>query len=433
MRNKLFYAYLPLVVLFILGGCKVDKEADLTWLTNPGEKMELTVSATDIELDRDRPNEVAVSFEWTPAREMPEDYAISYVTKIDIEGHEFESCVRVDEDYGVFNKSYTTEELQMLLVDKWGQNYSKVVPVQFRVIAKWEGGPRYAMPEVRTVTVNVRPYRPLVWEANRIVLSGTSTDNDKLVMSKTMENEFQYAFVQDLVQGEMGIALETEQGESYIQLAEGVNNWVDGEEVDVVLGDEPAMLNLPKDGEYRVILNTETRKLKIYSPDKKLEPYKAHFKDKLNGWHDVDVTNLWAYGDITKWGNDLKGGGFKPSLVDPQLLVGKISWTSAWGGGSDKKENGKFVLDVPHFEGGYPGGPHFSWCLVPVIPDDILALDKSDSRWKYKQELKLNTWTPIHAESEAREQYREAMFTWYMRPLLTIVDLRNMRIYMSEY
>ena len=45
MRNKLFYAYLPLVVLFILGGCKDDKEADLTWLTNPGEKMELTVSA----------------------------------------------------------------------------------------------------------------------------------------------------------------------------------------------------------------------------------------------------------------------------------------------------------------------------------------------------------------------------------------------------
>ena len=30
MRNKLFYAYLPLVVLFILGGCKDDKEADLT-------------------------------------------------------------------------------------------------------------------------------------------------------------------------------------------------------------------------------------------------------------------------------------------------------------------------------------------------------------------------------------------------------------------
>ena len=99
MRNKLFYKALPLVALLALGGCKEEKEADLTWLTNPGETMELTVSATDIELDRDRPNDVALSFDWTPAREMPEDYVISYVTKIDIEGHEFESCVRVDEDY----------------------------------------------------------------------------------------------------------------------------------------------------------------------------------------------------------------------------------------------------------------------------------------------------------------------------------------------
>ena len=77
MRNKLFYKYLSLVVLFILGGCKEEKEADLTWLINPGEKMELTVSATDIELDRDKPNNVALSFEWTPAREMPEEYVLS--------------------------------------------------------------------------------------------------------------------------------------------------------------------------------------------------------------------------------------------------------------------------------------------------------------------------------------------------------------------
>ena len=126
MKRRLFYISLSLVALLALGGCKDDKEADLTWLTSPEEKMELTVSATDIELDRDKPNDVALSFEWTPAREMPEEYVISYVTKIDIEGHEFESCVRVDEDYGVFNKSYTTEELQLLLVDKWGQSYSKV-------------------------------------------------------------------------------------------------------------------------------------------------------------------------------------------------------------------------------------------------------------------------------------------------------------------
>lgn len=427
MRNKLFYKALPLVALLALGGCKEEKEADLTWLTNPGETMELTVSATDIELDRDRPNDVALTFDWTPAREMPEDYVISYVTKIDIEGRGFETCVRVDEDYGVFNKSYTTEELQMLLVDKWGQNYSKVVPVQFRVIAKWEGGPRYAKPEVRTVTVNVRPYRPLVWEANRIVLSGTSTDNDKLVMSKTMENEFQYAFVQDLVQGEMGIALETEQGDTYIQLAEGVNNWIDGEEVDVVLGDEPTMLNLPKDGEYRVILNTQTRKLKIYSPDKKLEPYVVEFPDKLGGGpYRVEVTNLWAYGDITKWTNNLKDGHFKQSLADPQILVGKTTWVSDWGSEPGKKENGKFVLNVHAINPNFPGGPNFSWSIGPVVPEE----ERDNPNFKQKVPLQLNVWTPIGMGHSV--QQRESHFTWLMGNILTIVDLRNQRIYMSE-
>ena len=46
MKRRLFYISLSLVALLALGGCKDDKEADLTWLTSPEEKMELTVSAT---------------------------------------------------------------------------------------------------------------------------------------------------------------------------------------------------------------------------------------------------------------------------------------------------------------------------------------------------------------------------------------------------
>lgn len=415
------------MALLVMGGCKDENETDLSWLTNPDEKMELIASVTDIELDRDRPDDVALTFEWTPAREMSEDYVLSYVTKMDIEGHEFATCVRTDEEYGVFSKSYTTDELQRLLLEQWGQNYSKVVPVQFRVIAKWEGGDRYAKPEVRTVTVNIRPYRPLVWEADRIVLSGSAVPEDALPMSKTVEDEFQYAFVKDLVQGELGITLETGQGDTYVQLAEGVENWVDGEEVDVVLGDEPAKFQLPKDGEYRVILNTQTRKLKIYSPDKKLEPYIAEYTDKTGVPYSTTVTNLWAYGDITKWSNNLKDGKFKPSLADPQLLVGITTWVSDWGSEPGKKENGKFVLNV--MEGGvnFPGGPNFSWCVGPVVPES----ERDNPNFKQKVVLELNKWTPIGMGSSV--QQRESHFNWLMGTMLTIVDLRNQRIFMKEY
>ena len=121
MRNKLLYKSLPLMALLVMGGCKDENETDLSWLTNPDEKMELIASVTDIELDRDRPDDVALTFEWTPAREMSEDYVLSYVTKMDIEGHEFATCVRTDEEYGVFSKSYTTDELQRLLLEQWGK------------------------------------------------------------------------------------------------------------------------------------------------------------------------------------------------------------------------------------------------------------------------------------------------------------------------
>ena len=65
--------------------------------------------------------------------------------------------MRNDEEEGVFSKSYTTAELQNLLTEKWGQSSNKSATIQFRVIAKWDGGTRWAKPEVRTVSVNVRP------------------------------------------------------------------------------------------------------------------------------------------------------------------------------------------------------------------------------------------------------------------------------------
>ena len=58
------------------------------------EKMQLTASSNRIELDRDKLDEVAITFEWTSAREMPDDYIPTYITKIDINGNNFNTCVR---------------------------------------------------------------------------------------------------------------------------------------------------------------------------------------------------------------------------------------------------------------------------------------------------------------------------------------------------
>lgn len=413
MRKNKLYNCLP-IALLLLSACNDETEADLSWLTSPEEKMELTASAEEIELDRDKPNDVVLTFNWTPAREMPEDYVISYVTKLDVEGHNFETCIRTDESINTFSKEYTTEELQRLLTEKWGQDASKVVPLQFRVIAKWDGGTRYAKPEVRDVTVNVRPYRPLVFEADKILIQGSSTDGDDEQMSKLLENEYQYAFCGDLKTGDIQIALQSDNGYSYVRLADGVESWSDGEEVGIDLSDSPVSLPLQKDGEYRVILDLEKKTLKIFSPDKKLEPLEVDWKNGDQGDEHTIISNLWLHGDINNW-KEAVNGEFTPSLADPQILVSK---KSTIGG-----QSMKFIVNPASSNGKlYPNN---AWAFSPKVPDDQINNNG------YKQTVTLNkgVWTEMGGGTS--RQQRNSQFKLPSNIKLIVLDLRNNKIFVN--
>ena len=81
------YKWVPMAAAICLSACNDDDKNNNQ--SDAVECLELTASTTDIELDGDRLDDVKLTFEWTPAREMPEEYMISYVTKIDIEGKQF--------------------------------------------------------------------------------------------------------------------------------------------------------------------------------------------------------------------------------------------------------------------------------------------------------------------------------------------------------
>lgn len=416
MRKSKLYNCLP-IALLLLSACNDETEADLSWLTSPEEKMELTASAEEIELDRNKPNDVVLTFNWTPAREMSEDYIISYVTKLDVEGHNFETCIRTEESLNTFTKGYTTEELQRLLTEKWGQDASKIVPLQFRVIAKWDGGDRYAKPEVRDVTVNVRPYRPLVFEADKILIQGSSTDGNDEQMSKLLENEYQYAFCGDLKTGDIQIALQKDGGVSYIQLADGVENWIDGEEVAVQLSDVPESLPLGKDGEYRVVLDTEKKTMKIFSPDKKLLPLEVDWANNIQVMEHTVITNLWLHGLINNWGTAIDGE-FKPSLADPQILVSK---KSNLGG-----QRMKFIVDPSSPNStSQTSCPNNAWAFSPKVPEN--ELDNTN----FKQYVTLNKGVWTEMSGSALRQQRNSEFTLPASVSIIVLDLRNNKIFVN--
>ena len=310
------------------------------------ETMTLEASAKEVVLDAEEVDKVALTLTWTPAREMPDDYLVTYVTFLDVEGNDFSNAVRQVVDDGVFTKEYTTQELQNLLVEKWNKNYSRAVNMQFKVIAKWEGGEKYVMPEVRTVDFSVRPFRPLTFDADRILLSGDAmTGTTRKPMGKTPESDYIYAEEVYLRAGEMTIPIEYQGMTSYICPADGSVEVPDNDQVDskpagtqynAVVKELKAdatlpAWNIPVEGYWRVIIDIENKTVKFFSPKNRLEPLTVEFAYEGRDPASWILTKTLLAGNyyinsMTGW-DSWKGKAFPfvVSKVDPMILI----WSGA--------------------------------------------------------------------------------------------------------
>lgn len=310
------------------------------------ETMTLEASAQDVVLDAEKVDKVALTFTWTPAREMPDDYLVTYVTFLDVEGNDFSNAVRQVVDDGVFTKEYTTQELQNLLVERWNKNYSRAVNMQFKVIAKWEGGEKYVMPEVRTIDFSVRPFRPLTFDADRIFLSGDAmTGTTRKPMGKTPESDYIYAEEVYLRAGEMTIPIEYQGMTSYICPADGSVEVPDNDQVDskpagtqynAVVKELKANATLPAwkipvEGYWRVIIDIENKTVKFFSPKNRLEPLTVEFAYEGRNPASWILTKTLLAGNyyinsMTGW-DSWKGKAFPfvVSKVDPMILI----WSGA--------------------------------------------------------------------------------------------------------
>lgn len=310
------------------------------------ETMTLEASAQEVVLDAEEVDKVALTLTWTPAREMPDDYLVTYVTFLDVEGNDFSNAVRQVVDDGVFTKEYTTQELQNLLVEKWNKNFSRAVNMQFKVIAKWEGGEKYVMPEVRTVDFSVRPFRPLTFDADRIFLSGDAmTGTTRKPMGKTPESDYIYAEEVYLRAGEMTIPIEYQGMTSYICPADGSVEVPDNDQVDskpagtqynAVVKELKADATLPAwkipvEGYWRVIIDIENKTVKFFSPKNRLEPLTVEFAYEGRNPASWILTKTLLAGNyyinsMTGW-DSWKGKAFPfvVSKVDPMILI----WSGA--------------------------------------------------------------------------------------------------------
>lgn len=324
MKKIKFACNVSLLTLFALGqwACAWDPyEND----SDPvAETLKLTASAPAIALDENNLSGTVLTFEWTPAREMPDEYLVSYTTKLDLLNNNFGSATSIvtSEDDGVFSRSYTSEQLNNWANERWKVPVNKTFTLAFRVTAEYAGGPTYEMPEVRTVEVTVTPIKVDVFDADKVSISGTATSSVTEI-EKTVENANLYAWYGALSIGELQIPVELEGQTYYIVPGDGNGALRDGELVDVKMTEEPVSWSIPSAGNYRLLIDMENKQVRIYSPATDLKPLSVTFRPNgvdTNPETTIVVTDkLYAYGSGTGWG--VRDVTFKQSMADPQVLI----------------------------------------------------------------------------------------------------------------
>lgn len=424
MKRNLFSVTI-ILSLFSFTGCEDDyDEYDNSWFVNNEEKMELTVSAASVKLNEEKLSDEVLTFSWTSARVMPEGYKVSYVTMLDLKSNQFgtSTVIRNLENEGVFSRSYTTEQLQNYITQNWGQSVSEEVTLSFKVIAKWDSEEKYIMPEVRTADVNVMPYKPLVFDADIVYVSGSAkTGVSQQIVSRTLENEYLYAIVTNLKPGQLTIPVTYDGMTQYIApVSDGA--FKDGEPVEAKMiaaaddgaAPEEAGWEITGNGEYRVVIDMLNKKVTIYSPENEFnEPliitwYPNNDENKGKVTTEINTETLDYYTSDT-WGwKDLVG--VTQSLADPRILV--------YNGEALKGGQIKFVIGN---EGVTDTGEKWNvnncYCFSSELLDPDTARDVP---------VIAGQWTPIGGGSSRAQ--RNSYFNKLSGMNFIVFDFRNMRI-----
>ncbi len=433
MKKCLIYGVLAFAAASLIS-CKEEGlgRYDNSWILNNDETMTLEASETYIKLNADALDDVALTFTWSPARPMPEDYILTYVTMLDLKTNQFNASTvqRVLEDEDVFEKSFTNYELQRLIVEKYGKSISEVTTISFKVIAKWEGGDKFVMPESRTIDVDIQPYRPITFDADKVFLGGPAVNgirpSSNYTMTRTPENEFVYAGEYEMMAGRMTIPIEFDGVTRYICPADRADvNVPDADQVDgkpasteeytaVVIdpeGKDEATLpawNLPSDGYWRVIIDMENKTVRFFSPKNRLEPLTAQFNFAgTSGWilEKTFIGGTYYVRNNTGWDSWTgKGFEFVASKIDPQMLYYLGSPISAPGGTGICIKTGTSISDgfsiITEGTGTGENNPNeanamkFASKVYSFVPEGNVDTPMTKGKWMPMQQMVSNrSWT----------------------------------------
>lgn len=239
------------------------QEVDHAYSRFPSQ-MEITASASEIVLNEDTPDEVALTVSWTPAKDYGDDFIMTY----EYEWNLYESTMAAKseyEDFGMFVREYTHSDLQKIMIEDFGYKTSSWGTMQFTVSVEYEGT-HVVLPEEARVSVSVKTYGPKQFAADKVSMAGTAVGAEAIVLLPSEENPSLYVWNGTLAAGTLNFPVEYGDEQNVIVPAAGEDQaaGLDPMPADIVeYSADAAAWNIPTSEDYRVTLNFEARTVSI--------------------------------------------------------------------------------------------------------------------------------------------------------------------------
>ncbi|GAB6123717.1 SusF/SusE family outer membrane protein [Dysgonomonas termitidis] len=128
------FKIIGLLTMLLLAWSCTDE--DNTEYNKGGQPLVVSASKESVELDALNPSSEAIKFAWTSGTNNGTGLAIDYVFQLDRQDGDFEDGISLEIGRNIYEKSYKNEELNDLLIEKFGMAPSAGATFQYRVIAK---------------------------------------------------------------------------------------------------------------------------------------------------------------------------------------------------------------------------------------------------------------------------------------------------------
>lgn len=174
-----------IMMCIVLVSCGDEGLENDNWLQEPNfaNPLTMTLSSEEVVLKKENEGQTAITFTWTKANDRGAGTSLTYFFRMDVLGKNFGEGQPEDEKTtiteeipaGVFTKSYTVEQLNNLLLKKFGRPGGSVTNLEVQIIARVDNSAQYQLPEVSSSSFAATSYSPgplPLWIAGDAVTGG---------------------------------------------------------------------------------------------------------------------------------------------------------------------------------------------------------------------------------------------------------------------